>query len=257
MYKGFDLVLNDTDFLSVSNEDIKKYKNETIKKARSNLSKTIISSIDLKNKNGVIDATKLKNTWFPTINCQIFLSHSHSDVEMAIRLACWLKKEFNLETFVDSIVWEYSDDLIKQIDDIYCLTNKEGVYDYGKRNYSTSQVHLLLSTSLANMIDCCECLFFLNTKNSIEVKETIEHKTNSPWIYAELQTARLIFKKAPDRLVSKSYKVLYEVNKELRELTSINEKDLIAWKDKYISKKGSAALDELYNLKKNTSNTAY
>lgn len=70
MYKGFDLVLNDTDFLSVSNEDIKKYKNETIKKARSNLSKTITSSIDLKNKNGVIDATKLKNTWFPTINCQ-------------------------------------------------------------------------------------------------------------------------------------------------------------------------------------------
>ena len=31
--------------------------------------------------NGHIDGTALKEHWFPTINADIFLSHSHSDLE--------------------------------------------------------------------------------------------------------------------------------------------------------------------------------
>ena len=60
-----------------------------------------------------------------------------------------------------------------------------------KRNYSTSHVHMMLSVALTQMIDNTECLFFLNTPNSL-TPGTIINQTESPWIYSEIATTRLI-----------------------------------------------------------------
>lgn len=61
---------------------------------------------------------------------------------------------------------------IKKIDDKYCVSyiNKEN-YDYKKRNYSTSHVHTMLTVALSKMIDKTECIFFINTPESLNISE--------------------------------------------------------------------------------------
>ena len=56
------------------------------------------------------------------------------------------------------------------------------MYDYNKRNYSTSHVHMMLSTALTMMMDEAECVIFLNTPNALSTKDIV-HKTESPWIF--------------------------------------------------------------------------
>lgn len=114
-----------------------------------------------------------------------------------------------LVSFIDSEVWSYADDLLKEIDSTYTFNDETNLYDYDRRNVSTSYVHLMLNTALLNMIDRCECLFFLNTPNSFNVEEEIENTTYSPWIYSELSMANSIEKKIPKRYE--------ELNKSLRE----------------------------------------
>ena len=137
---------------------------------------------------GVIDGTKLQESWFPTKQkFSVFLSHSHADEKLAVSIAGFLKKELNLNTFIDSCLWRYSNDLLREIDEKYCRHSNGTSFDYDKRNYSTSHVHMMLSIALSRMIDKCESVFFLNSENSISIAEEIsKERTASPWIYNEL-----------------------------------------------------------------------
>lgn len=53
----------------------------------------------------IIDGDAMSQDWFPNINSNIFISHSHLDEEYVIAFAGWLKKNFNLNAFIDSCVW--------------------------------------------------------------------------------------------------------------------------------------------------------
>lgn len=146
------------------------------------------------NPDGSLNATKIEENWFPQISADVFLSHSHDDEEIVIKIAGYLYEKFGIKCFIDSCVWDYGNKLLKRIDDVYCKTFKHPdgsySYDYNKRNQSTSHIHLLLNGALAKMINATECLIFVNTPNSIKVKDTIEQiKTASPWIYSELLMA--------------------------------------------------------------------
>jgi len=132
---------------------------------------------------GTIDATKMQFDWFPGIKADIFISHSSKDKQLAIKLAGWLKDNFNLECFIDSCVWGYCDKLLNSIDKRYCYNHQRDTYNYTKRNYSTSHIHNMLAIALNTMIDKSECVFFLNTDNSIKKNEdTLFKVTESPWI---------------------------------------------------------------------------
>lgn len=66
---------------------------------------------------GIIDGTKLQENWFPTKQkFDVFLSHSHNDEKLAICLAGFLKEKLDLDTFIDSCLWRYSNDLLKELD---------------------------------------------------------------------------------------------------------------------------------------------
>jgi hypothetical protein len=147
---------------------------------------------------GALDGAAIQSNWFPQIRSDIFLSHSHSDEKMAIAFAGALKKDLNLDVFIDSCLWGYSNDLLRMIDNEYCLNFHSDTYSYSKRNSSTSHVHMMLSTALTMMIDNSECVFFLNTPNSLNTEDVIR-QTMSPWIYSELTISRLIQKKKPAR----------------------------------------------------------
>ena len=164
--------------------------------------------------NGVLQADEIENDWFPQIEADVFLSHSHWDVDVVTVLVGYMWKKYGIKCFVDSLIWEYADNLLKQIDDAYCKKTYSyslngvkywrNVYNYNKRNQSTVHVHMLLQGALAKMINRTECLIFVNTPHSLEVSE-IGRKTatSSAWIYNELLMACTFPPRVPDRFIAK------------------------------------------------------
>jgi hypothetical protein len=146
--------------------------------------------------NGTLNGTAIEANWFPHIDADIFLSHSHTDEKKAIIFAGYMKKYLNLQTFIDSCIWGYVNDLLKKIDDEFCTIEPgvPGHYYYESRNYSTSHVHMMLTTALMKMINSTECIIFMDTPNSINTKTVVE-TTNSPWIYAEMYMSFCIQRK--------------------------------------------------------------
>ena len=219
---------------------------------------------------GVIDGTKLQESWFPTKQkFSVFLSHSHADKKLAVSIAGFLKKELNLNTFIDSCLWGYSNDLLREIDKKYCRHSNGTSFDYDKRNYSTSHVHMMLSIALSRMIDKCESIFFLNSENSISIAEEIsKERTVSPWIYNELSLADMIEIRPiscyRDKILkfshraygavseSSSLQIEYEVDKMLRNFISLSQHDLVSCADEWRANNKSfqSALDYIY-LSKN------
>lgn len=165
---------------------------------------------------GVINGKELKEKWFPKIDADVFLSHSHKDEEDIIALAGFLFEEFNLVSFIDSTVWGYANDLLKQIDELYCKNTDSNTYDYEKRNYSTSHIHLMLNNSLLEVIDNLECIIFIDTPNSIQkVAQTIKNGTFSPWIYTELNLMKYLRINPPKRLLEKTASFSQEQRNEI------------------------------------------
>lgn len=238
MYRGFNLKLDKDIF---SDKEINYYSRiaETkISDSMKNFPHLYISIFKDKN---ILDAKQIMNKFFPQYNrFDIFLSHSHNDLNLALTIAGILKKEFHLNVFVDSIVWKNCTDLLRSIDNEYCRI-KKGSYDYNKRNYSTSHVYLILMNSLNMMIDECETLFFLNTPNSISLEDNLDNlddldRTLSPWIFSEIQTSKIIRKKIPNRNIplmestkyfSTDLKISYLL--ELDHLTEMSQDNFLKW----------------------------
>lgn len=213
-------------------------------------------------ENGIINGTMMQEDWFPQVSADVFLSHSHKDEKNVIALAGWLNESFDLRVFVDSCIWGYAPDLLKIIDDEYCVSNEENghiTYSYQKRNYSTSHVYMMLSVALAKMIDKSECLIFYNTPSSLTTSSTISKgSTNSPWIYHELQTSKLIrhrplcdYRKVQFRkdeygaiLEHAQLNISYDVT--LDHLVNIDADDLNSWETAYLAKHCEYPLDKLY-----------
>lgn len=206
-------------------------------------------------------AKDMMDDWFKQINADIFLSHSHKDEKLVVALAGWLWEKFQLKSFIDSTVWGYSNNLLKSIDDKYCK-NPDGYYNYEKRNYSTTHIHMMLSMSLLSMMDRCECLFFINTPNSFIPKSELDNgNTLSPWIYSEITASSMLrIKKPINRYVpvcdslqeglesykEKSYQIEYPLNKE--HLIDLGISDLNSWDYRQRECRGEHSLDLLYKL---------
>lgn len=235
MYKSFDLSIGDNDFRDFYNHGLMIHL-ENKKKVKQEFDL-------LHDDNGDLSASKIFDEWFPSIDADIFLSHSHKDERKIISLSGWLDYKFKIKSFIDSCVWGYSDDLLRAIDDKYCYKPDSGTYSYEKRNKSTAHVYVMLSTALARMIDSCESVFFVNTPNSISSSECIGgvDETLSPWIYSEIAMTGLVRERSlsshRSSLVKKSMvlegikslNVRYGVN--LDHLIKLNYYDLIKWGD--------------------------
>ena len=210
---------------------------------------------------GILDASRIEEEWFPSIDADIFISHSHNDQDLAIGLAGWLYEIFGISSFIDSCVWGYADNLIKIIDERYCVNERtqdgsSDTFDYNKRNQSTAHVHMILNAALHKMIDKTECLLFLNTPNSLLIDNVITGSaTASPWIYSELTFSRLCRKKklsAYRQLLSHDsiheyaqLNVKYDVC--LSHLVELNGSDLLKIWMYSKQKKPLEALDDLYS----------
>jgi hypothetical protein len=213
---------------------------------------------------GVVDGTKVQKSWFPEIEVDVFISHSHADKDDALKLAGWLYNNFKITSFIDSCVWGYSDDLLLNINNSYSdavnKSDSETTYNYAKCNYAASHVYMMLTNALMKMIDSSECLFFMNTSNSIKLSDNIKQpKVASPWIYMELGLSKYIRLKPLDKhrypqlekkamfsaLNEQALQVHYEP--DLDHLFKVSESDLRNWKRNSLSNDKYKSLDYLYN----------
>lgn len=251
MYRGFNLGI------SLKKDEVY----ERLKKIGEGLyqenSKQVQSSLNaFVNNNNSLDGSAIQNSWFPQIDADIFISHSHSDIDTAIVLSGFLRESLKLKAFVDSCIWGYSTDLQRMIDDKYCFMPASGAYSYELRNHSTSHVHMMLSTALSMMIDRAECLFFLNTPNSINSYDKTD-KTESPWIYLEVASSQIVEKKEPLRFVTEAFSsfegggvinkaMTMTHNLDLSHLSKLDLDDILKWEENKSVKEH--ALDTLYRL---------
>ncbi len=214
-------------------------------------------------ENGHIDGTALKDHWFSIIDADIFLSHSHKDIEKVKGFAGWLYDQFGLTSFIDSCVWGYCDDLLKEIDNMYCWQPKSETYNYKLRNYTTTHVHTMLSSALTEMIDRSECVIFFNTPNSIILSDELDKVKNgksantlSPWIYHELSVSSMIRSQKPRRALlehgdsgyfqKNAPQVEYDVSKFLDGMTTLTDDMIVKWGE--ICNSMNEPLDELYKI---------
>lgn len=198
MYKAFKMDLSDfsqsdiKDFYSLGQESFSSQKQYV----RNSLDKYL-------SPEGVLQISEVEKDWFPSIKADVFLSHSHKDEKKIIAFAGYLSY-IGISAFIDSCVWGYANNLLKQLDNAYCVQynkpNGGHIYDYDKRNESTAVIHTLLNGALLKMIDSTECLMFIDTPNSIRMKDVSNGVTNSGWIYSELLMSKYICPKVPNRL---------------------------------------------------------
>ncbi len=225
---------------------------------------------DFITEEGIINGTALKNHWFSILKKDIFISHSHKDINRVKAFAGWLKKNLGLEAFIDSCAWGYCDDLLRKIDDKYCYNSKTNTYNYNLRNYTTSHVHMMLSTALTEMIDNTECIIFFNTPNSINLSEELDNvkekqSTISPWIYHELSVSTMIQIKPPKRRsfilehcdsiyshsASSELTISYDVSKQIKNMMDLSDSMLESWAQNYSKRSLSLnrhPLDYLYDI---------
>lgn len=231
MFMGFNLTINNDDFL---NNQYYGKGLEIYNKSETNVFDNLTHIL----KKDVIDGDTLQNMWFPTEIFQnnnfVFISHSHNDKELAISLSGYLYVKFNILSFIDSCVWGYMDELNKilnncsEIEFGYCHNCQCNTF-----SYNLSYVHMMLASALMAMIDKSECVFFLNTPSSIN----LNYKTESPWIYYELNIANTIQKisriQRPTMESVLGFRQKIEFTPNLEKMIKIDEEILRKWENKY------------------------
>lgn len=146
---------------------------------------------------GIIDGDRLSKLWFPRGDYDVFISHSHADINKAHFLAKWLEINCGLKCFIDADVWGNAFDLLKEIKIKNCKQIWNGVYDEEQYSIACSHVFSMLSIALMEAIDNIECPIFIESKNSTLLKTDIQSKTLSPWIYEEVSFMNKLQRKTP------------------------------------------------------------
>lgn len=264
MFTGYNLELNkednEIDFLQYTKKGEEHLKSQKAIFKR-NIDEYIV--------NGISDGTKMEKDWFPSIEADIFISHSHIDEKLANGIAGWINEKFGLKCFIDSCVWNYSDDLLEMINKDFSDKESNGkggyIYDHKKCNSASKHVNTMLSIALQKMIDKTEVTILLNTSNSIDKYNSVyQDATYSPWIYSEIVCTQIVrrkplneYRKFQQRTLkfahesaqmsnNEEYRALYKVS--LDHLSVVDTASLMEWEKKYQNKKIVYPLDYLYEI---------
>ena len=251
MYRAFNVALESNKYLGYVNT--RQYEND--KSISLQKLQKIINSRD------IIQAWEIKKLLLPSKRYDIFISHSHKDLELAKGFANYLYLFFNVTCFIDSLYWGNIDELQNELNELHLTydgVTKKSYYDYEKTLQVAKHADMILASALTEMIDNCECVFFFNTDSSvIRGTEAIsKNETYSPWIYHEVFTTTIIQKKQRSKF-NESYQFRDNAIKQIPDIsygldlsgmTVLREEDILEWGTKINSNKDKHPLDVLYNL---------
>ncbi|WP_024112881.1 toll/interleukin-1 receptor domain-containing protein [Helicobacter pylori] len=176
----------------------------------------LIRNAPYSNNDIILNHNKIKEAFFSPFkpqlkSVQVFLSHSHADKNKALKVKNYLESETNHRVFVDSLFWDYKDDVLNELaeyDDI------SGIKD---------AFTLILRESLEDMIKKCPYFVFLQSKNSVSLNQDLLGITYSAWIYEELKIANTFIADTTLRESHiKSMRVSYDVTNLLRRFKPIS-----------------------------------
>ncbi|GAA9981500.1 hypothetical protein VN0966_14490 [Helicobacter pylori] len=133
----------------------------------------------------------------------MFLSHSHADKNKALKVKNHLESKTNHRVFIDSLFWDYKDDVTSKIKDAFTL---------------------ILRESLQNMIEKCPYFVFLQSNNSVS-NQGLSRITYSAWVYEELKIAHSIRESRLTPMME-SMQVFHDISPFLESLETITLKEL-------------------------------
>ncbi|GAA7470973.1 toll/interleukin-1 receptor domain-containing protein [Helicobacter pylori] len=154
--------------------------NEAVKKIDK-----LIKNAPYSNDDIILNHNKIKEAFFSPFkpqlkNAQVFLSHSHADKNKALEVKNYLESETNHKVFVDSLFWDYKDDVLNKLAEYDNISRIEDAFT------------LILGESLEYMIKKCPYFVFLQSKNSVSLNQDLLKITYSAWIYEELKIANTL-----------------------------------------------------------------
>ncbi|MGL2748353.1 TIR domain protein [Helicobacter pylori] len=95
-------------------------------------------------------------------NAQVFLSHSHADINKALEVKDYLEEDLDAEcVFIDSLFWDYKDDVLNKLAEYDNISRIEDAFT------------LILRESLEYMIKKCPYFVFLQSKNSVSLNQDL------------------------------------------------------------------------------------
>lgn len=255
MYRAFNVKLDGFDWQQFSKHYNYNYNCLNLR-CRDDLRKLINSSHE-------ISANKIKQLITPVSNYDIFISHSHKDINLAKGLAGYLEEYCKVSCFIDSLYWGNIDELLEEFNKKSLhedkATGKE-YFDHQSTKEVAKHANMILASALTEMINNSECVFFLNTDNSVISGSDVINKneTSSPWIYHEIFITSIIYRRETRRyalfkgqqiecnLIKRLPRFIYSL--DLTGMTNLNDNDILNWGSK-LNSNNAHPLDVLYKLK--------
>ncbi len=192
--------------------------NEAAKKIYELIKKAKHSNDDI-----ILNHNEIKEAFFSPFkpqlkNAQVFLSHSHADINKALEVKNYLENQIKRKVFIDSLFWDYKDDVL----------NKLAKYDDISR--IEDAFTLILRESLQDMIKKCPYFVFLQSSNSVSNQGLSRNQdllkiTYSAWIYEELKIAHSISESRPIPMME-SMQVFHDISPFLKSFETITLKKL-------------------------------
>ncbi len=146
-------------------------------------------------------------------NAQVFLSHSHADINKALEVKNYLENQIKRKVFIDSLFWDYKDDVLSKLAEYDNISRIEDAFT------------LILRESLEYMIKKCPYFVFLQSKNSVSLNQDLLKITYSAWIYEELKIAHSISESRPIPMME-SMQVFHDISPFLKSFETITLKKL-------------------------------
>ncbi len=150
----------------------------------------LIKNAKYSNDNIILNHNEIKKAFFSPFKpqlktAQVFLSHSHADRNKALEVKNYLEIQTKRKVFIDSLFWDYKNDVLKEIKK-----------HYGDVSKIEDAFTLILRESLQDMIEKCPYFVFLQSKHSVS-NQGLSQITYSAWIYEELKIAHSINESRP------------------------------------------------------------
>lgn len=166
----------------------------------------------------ILNHNKIKEAFFSPFKPQlkdakVFLSHSHADKNKALKVKNYLESETNHRVFIDSLFWDYKNNVLKEI--------KKHHIDVSKIEDAFT---LILRESLQDMIEKCPYFVFLQSNNSVS-NQGLSRTTYSAWVYEESKIAHSIRESRPTPMME-SMQVFHDISPFLENLETITLKEL-------------------------------
>ncbi|GAA8777592.1 toll/interleukin-1 receptor domain-containing protein [Helicobacter pylori] len=163
----------------------------------------------------ILNHNEIKEAFFSPFkpqlkNAQVFLSHFHADKNKVLKVKGYLESKTKHEVFVDSLFWDYKDDVLNKLAEYDDISGIEDAFT------------LILRESLEYMIKKCPYFVFLQSKNSVSLNQDLLGITYSAWIYEELKIAHSLIADNTLQARIKAMRVSHNITNLLRRFKLIS-----------------------------------